>query len=289
MRLARLVGTWLLLLLAGLLAASTATAQNFPKFSGLVVDAANVLPPATRDDLTKKLQALQHDTHRQLVVATIPSLGDQPLEDYGYKLGRQWGVGLRDVNNGIILFIAPNEPPGHRGPRIEVGTGLEPIVTDALSSVVINQQMMPKLRAGDVPGAMEAGTDALIAQLRASPDEAKARTDAAVAQFNTTHQHINGTTKGGIAAGLIFWIVCVGFIAASWLRRGRGDVNHRGGNWPIMLWGLASAFENSRGGGGSGWSSGGGDSGGSSGGWGGSDFSGGGGGDFGGGGASGSW
>ena len=205
MRLARLVGTWWLLLLAGLLAASTATAQTFPKFSGLVVDAANVLPQATRDDLTRKLQALQTDTRRQLVVATIPSLQGYPLEDYGNKLLRDWGVGLKDVNNGAILFIAPNEPPGHRGPRVEVGYGLEPILTDALSSVVINNDMMPKLRAGDVPGAMTAGTDALIAQLRASPDEAKARTDAAVTQFNAAHRRNDGKTGGGVPrrAGLL--------------------------------------------------------------------------------------
>ncbi|MGQ7359610.1 TPM domain-containing protein, partial [Streptococcus suis] len=92
-------------------------------------------------------------------------------------------VGLKGVDNGAILFIAPNEPPGHRGPRVEVGYGLEPVLPDALSSVIINQDMMPKLNAGDIAGAMTACTDALIQQLRANPDEAKARTDAAIKQF----------------------------------------------------------------------------------------------------------
>lgn len=288
-RTVRLIWSYLALLLALVLVAMPAGAQTFPKFTGLVVDAANVLPPATRADLTAKLEALQRDTKRQLVVATIPSLQGYPLDEYGYKLGRQWGVGLRDVNNGIVFLIAPNEAAGQRGARIEVGYGLEPIVTDALSSVIINTQVLPKAKAGDLPGAVTAGTDALIQQLRAQPDEAKQRTDAAVAEFNRTHQRSRGG-GGGIPIGIIFWLVVLGFVAASWLRRGRGDRYHRGGNWPIMLWGLASAFDNDRGSGGGGWGSGGGDSGGGSdGSWGGGGFTGGGGGSFGGGGASGNW
>ena len=164
----------MLLVLAWMIV-TPATAQTFPKFTGLVVDAANVLPPEAEAALTGKLEALQKDTKRQLVVATIPDLQGYPLEDYGYKLGRAWGVGLNDVNNGAILFIAPNEPARGRGPRIEVGRGLEPILTDALSSVIINRDMMPRLKAGDIAGAMTAGTDAIAQQLRASPEEAQAR------------------------------------------------------------------------------------------------------------------
>jgi uncharacterized protein len=287
MRLARLTVAWLALLLATLLAGVPAAAQTFPPFTGLVVDAANVLPQATRDDLTRKLQALQHDTNRQLVVATIPSLQGYPIEDYGYRLGRAWGVGLKGVDNGIILFIAPNEPAGHRGPRIEVGTGLEPVVTDALSSVIINDKMIPRLRGGDVPGAMEAGTDALIAQLRASPDEAKQRTAQAVQEFNAVHQRAR--TGGGIPLSLVFCLFVLGIVGLSWLRRAGSGRYHRGGNWPIVLWGLADVLGSGSRGGGGGWSGGGDSGGGSDGGWGGSDFSGGGGGGFSGGGASGDW
>ncbi|WP_375380433.1 TPM domain-containing protein [uncultured Sphingomonas sp.] len=290
-RLARRLSASLVVLLA--LVASPALAQQAdagitpPKFTGLVVDAANVLPPATRADLTAKLQKLETDTHRQLVVATIPDLQGRDVEDYGYRLGRTWGVGLRDVNNGAILFIAPNEPAGHRGPRIEVGYGLEPVLTDALSSVVINQDMLPRLKAGDVPGAMEAGTDALIAQLRASPDEAKARTDAAVTAFDKTHQRSASRSGGGGGIGLIFWLMVIGFFMLSRFRRGGGGQRYGGGSGlgSAILWGSVLGSMN-RGGGG-GWPGGGG--GGSSGGWGDGGFSGGGGGSFGGGGASGDW
>ena len=260
-----------------------AVAQTFPKFTGLVVDAANVLPEATKADLTAKLEALQKDTNRQVVVATIPDMQGYPLDDYGNKLIRAWGVGLKGADNGAILFIAPNEPAGHRGPRIEVGYGLEPFLTDALSSVIINQQMMPKLVAKDVPGAMEAGTDAIIQQLRASPEEAKAKTDAAIAQFDKTHRR-NRDNGGGGWIGLIFWLVVMGVFVASRFGRGGQGSRFGGSALPIFLWSTLG----SGGGGGSSWG-GGGSSGGSDGGWGGGGFTGGGGGSGGGGGASGGW
>lgn len=268
--------------LAMLVIAAPAAAQTFPKFTGFVVDAANVIPPDVEAALTAKLDALQKETHRQLIVATIPDLQGYPLEDYGYRLGRAWGVGLKDANNGIILFIAPNEPQGHRGPRIEVGYGLEPVVTDALASQIINDQMMPLLKSGNVPGAMTVGTDALIAQLRASPDEAKAKTDAAIAAFDAANKR-KASSGGGFPFGVAIWALIIGFFFLSSIRGGRRGRRHRGGVAPIVLWGPGSGRSW-----GSSWTSGGGsDSGG--GGWGGGGFSGGGGGSFGGGGASGGW
>jgi uncharacterized protein len=282
------VWRWLTLILM-LLIAVPATAQNFPKFTGLVVDDANVLSPQTEADLTAKLQALQKDTKRQFVVATIGDMQGYPLEDYGYKLGRAWGVGLKDVDNGVILFIAPNNPQGQRGPRIEVGRGLEPIMTDALSSVIINQSMMPQLKAGNIDGAVEAGADQIIAQLRASPEEAQARLDTAVQEFNRTHER---HSDGGVPVNFIFVILVIlfGFVFPM-IGRIAGGRRYRGGSGlgNIILWSAINGALNSGRGGdndGGGWGSGGG---GSSGGWGGGGFSGGGGGSFGGGGASGSW
>jgi uncharacterized protein len=274
-----------------LCAGVSAPAQTFPKFTGLVVDAAEVLPPQVEAELTAKLAALQKDTNRQLVVATIADTQGYPLEDYGYRLGRAWGVGLKDVDNGAILFVAPNNPAGQRGPRIEVGRGLEPYLTDALSSQIIRERMLPRLKAGnDIAGALTAGTDAIVAQLRASPDEAKARTDAAVAEYDRAHAQ-RGSSGGGLPMGLIFWGIVLAFVVGPMLVRGRGGGRAfrgggGGGALPIVLWSIAN--EMSRGGG-SGF--GGGGAGGFSGGggWGGGGFSGGGGGSFGGGGASGDW
>ena len=289
----------LALLLTALLTllALPATAQTFPKFTGIVVDAADILPPKTETELTQKLEAVQRDTKRQLVVVTVPDTQDYPLAEYGYKLGRTWGVGLRDVNNGIVLFVAPGNPAGQRGPRIEVGRGLEPIMTDALASVIIRNQMMPLILDGQVPQAITAGTDAIIAQLRASPEEAQARLDAAVRDFDASHKR-QRSGGGGFPAGLVVVGMVALFVFLSIARRrGGGGRAYRGtdssGLGPIVMWSIAdeiarSATRGSWGSGGSSWGgfSGGGDSGG---GWGDGGFSGGGGGDFGGGGASGDW
>lgn len=277
-----------------MLGAAPAAGQTFPNFSGFVVDEANVLPPAVEAELTAKLDALQRDTKRQFVVATIADPQNYELADYGYRLGRAWNVGLGDVYNGAILFIAPNNPPGQRGPRLEVSKGLEPILTDAFASIVIYRDMMPRLTSGDVPGAMVAGTEAVIAQLRASPEEAQARLDAAVKEFDRTRQDRTGRGQrgDGIPFALIFWGLIFLFVVLPMLRRGGGrGRRHRGGESgfgsvaPIILWDLANAASRSSRGVG-GWSGGAG-----GGGWGGGGFSGGGGGGsgFSGGGASGSW
>lgn len=285
----------LLTLLVAPIVAAPAAAQTFPAFSGLVVDDAHVLTPATVADLNQKLQALQQQTHRQLVVATIADTGGRPVDDYGPRLANAWGVGLRDVNNGMILFIAPNNEHGQRGPRIEVGRGLEGIVPDILAARIIDEQMMPKLEnGGDINGAMTAGTDALIQQLRSSPEEAQARADAAVRDFDRTHVRQGGKSGGSFPIGLIFWLIVFGVIFLSSIV-GRGRRGSRFGGSAansVWVWGpiVGSMLGGGGSGGGSSWGGGGGgSSGGSSGGWGGGGFTGGGGGSFGGGGASGGW
>jgi uncharacterized protein len=270
-----------------LLIAAPALAQTFPAFTGLVVDAANVLPPEQEAALTAKLQTLQQETKHQLVVATIPDLQGRDIADYGTRLGRAWGVGLKEADNGAILIVAPNE----RKVRIEVGYGLEPIVTDALSSVIIQNDVLPAFKAGDLAGGINAGADALAAQLRLPDDQARAKAEAAAAEFDRTHRRAG---SGGFPLGVIVWVAIVLFVLLMNLRHRAGRRRYRrgggGSDWPVWLWAAGEIAgeiaRNSGRGGGSGWGGGGGSSGG---GWGGGGFSGGGGGSFGGGGASGSW
>ena len=256
-----------------LLLAFPAQAQDFPKLSGRVVDAAELLAPAEEAALTQKLEALETASTRQLVVATVPDLQGYDIADYGYRLGRAWGIGQEEANNGTILLVAPNE----RKVRIEVGYGLEPIMTDALSHQIIQQQILPRFRDNDYPGGIIAGADAVMAQLQAPPEQAEQRAlEAAQAQ-----QNAGG--KGGSAFPLVFWIIILFFIIIPMLRSGFGGRKYgrrRRRGLPIVIWGPGLGGGGWGGGSSSGWGGGGG------GGFGG--FSGGGG-SFGGGGASGGW
>jgi uncharacterized protein len=260
-----------LLLLALLLVAWPAAAQTFPPLSGRVVDAADLLQPDQEAALDAKLAGLEQATSRQLVVATIPSLEGRDIADFGYQLGRHWQIGQTQANNGTILIVAPNE----RRMRIEVGYGLEGVLTDALSSQIIRDVITPRFRDNDYPGGIDAGVDAIIAQLQAPPEAAEQRAlEAARAE---------GRREEGSAWPLIFWIIVIVFIVIPMVRSGFGGRRYRGGRGPVVIWGPGLGGSSWGSSSGSSWSSGGSGWGGSSGG-----FSGGGG-SFGGGGASGGW
>jgi uncharacterized protein len=169
-------GAFVVVCLCWLLTATVqAAAPHFPRLTGRVVDAANVLSAQAENDLTQKLAALEATTTRQLVVVTLPSLEGYEIEDYGYQLGRAWGVGEKSSNNGVLFIVAPSE----RRVRIEVGYGLEPVLTDALSAVILQQRVLPRFRTGDIEGGIVSGTDALIEQLSLDTAAAQARALAA--------------------------------------------------------------------------------------------------------------
>ncbi|MBT2187140.1 TPM domain-containing protein [Sphingobium nicotianae] len=268
-----------LILLATLLLAlrpDAALAQTFPALTGRVVDNANLLDPATEQAISQKSEELERTTGRQLVVATVPSLDGYDVSDYGYRLGRAWGLGEKDKNNGVLLLIAPNE----RRLTIQVGYGLEPVFTDALSGRIIRDIITPMFKAGDFPGGISAGVDEIVRIIQLPPDQQrKLAADAG-------QQHRTGGNNGFGAILVVFFVMF--FVVLPLLRGARGGRRYRGGISPVVVWGagevLRSIFDNDDRHGGGGWGGGGGFGGGGGGGG----FSGGGG-SFGGGGASGGW
>lgn len=272
------------LLLALFALAAPAPAQTFPQNNGSpVVDQAGILTPEQQADLKSKAQALYTQTGRAFAVATVKSLEGYPVDDYAYRLGRAWGLGEKEKDNGVLLLVAPND----RKVSIATGYGAGAYMTDAMSGIIIREDILPhfKQTPPDYGGGIEAGTDAIIKQMSASPDEAE-KNIAAAQQAQKQRQHSSG---GGLP--IFFWLMIMGFVVLSHFRRGAGRRYRRrnGGISPwVVLWGLNELSRGSRGGGWGGGSWGGG--GGSSwGGGGGGSFGGFGGGSFGGGGASGSW
>lgn len=266
---------FLFAMLAALVSSPALAAPDFPELTGRVVDNADLLSPAQEAELTSKLEALESQSQRQFVVATIPDLQGYDISDYGYQLGREWGIGDAERNDGALLIIAPNE----RKVRIEVGYGLEPVLTDGLSGLIVQQQILPRFRDGDMAGGIIAGANAVVQQLQL-PDEEAQR----IAQEANQKRE----SDGGFPVGALIWIVFILiFFILPMLRGGRRRRRFGGAVGDIILWEVGSAIARGAMNGGNDW--GGRSSGGFGGGFGGGGGFSGGGGSFGGGGASGGW
>jgi uncharacterized protein len=262
----------ILALLLVAFATAAVAAPKFPQLTGRVVDNANVLSAATEQRLTEELAQLETQTGRQVVVATVPDLQGYEIEEYGYQLGRTWQIGRKGEDDGVVFLVAPSE----RKVRIEVGYGLEPVLTDALSSVILQRSVLPEFKQGRMEQGIVAGAEAIVQQL-ALPDE-QAKANVAQAAARPKRQ----SDGGGIPLGAIFTMIFIFWILGGVLRGFGGRRGRRGRGGGSMWWLLPlllSSGGRHRGGGG--WGGGGG-------GFGGGGF-GGGGGSFGGGGSSGSW
>ncbi|MFC6979057.1 TPM domain-containing protein [Microbulbifer taiwanensis] len=238
----------LTLALTALLCALGALADvQFP-LSGRVVDRAGLLSPQTEYKLTELMQQHEKTTSNQLAVVTLPDLQGLTIEEYGYQLGREWKLGQKGKDNGALLIVAPNE----RKLRIEVGYGLEGVLTDALSANIIHTKILPRFKAGDFDGGVTAGVQSMIAAIG----------DEYVAEPTET----GGDRRLALLVGLFLLLVMLQLFGASVLGAPAGSRGYRRGRYGGYY-----------GGGGFG-----------GGGFGGGGFGGGGGG-FGGGGASGGW
>jgi uncharacterized protein len=150
----------------------------FPPLTGRIVDEAGLLTPEDEAELTATLQSLEGTSSDQLAIVTLNSLQGFPIEDFGYKLGRHWGIGQAGKDNGVLLIVAPNE----RKVRIEVGKRLEPLLTDAMSRIIIENAILPGFRRGDFAGGIRAGVrdikDVLLGDAEAVKQRARGMHEA---------------------------------------------------------------------------------------------------------------
>jgi uncharacterized protein len=153
--------TFLLLIFAS---PALAAEPKFPTLTGRVVDDAGILSLTTRNELTDMLAEHEHTTGEQVVVVTVGSLQGLSIEDFGYQLGRYWGIGQKGKNNGVLLIVAPKE---HKV-RIEVGYGLEGTLTDATSRTIVETRILPGFKRGDFDAGVSAGARSILKVLRGS-------------------------------------------------------------------------------------------------------------------------
>ena len=263
---------------------------TFPALSGRVVDQANVIPADVEAQLTARLAALEARSSDQLVVATVTSLQGYEIEEYGYRLGRTWQIGQGErLNNGVILLVAPNE----RKVRIEVGYGLEGVLTDMFTGQVVRNNIVPAFKAGDMVGGIVAGVAGIEELLVADPAELQARAQRGLKEVGPT-ETVNPSTIIFLIGFILFWVLIVSQSArrtrfrraSGWNGGGKNvhDWDNRGVAANVAINVLGALLSSGGRGGGGGFGGGGG------GGFGGGGGSfGGGGGSFGGGGSSGSW
>lgn len=243
----------LLYIVFSFLCLQVAAQKSLPKPNppSLVVDNANVFADYDEQQLKQKLQALDDSTSNQICVVTVPTLNGEVIEDVANKTFRDWGIGNKKTNNGILILVAIND----KKIRIEVGYGLEGAIPDITANDIINNDIKPAFRQGNFYGGINTAVDNL--------------SKAAAGEYSVKKEHktVSGKTVGGIIKAIFFLIIILIFIFG----RGGGRGGGMGSAWMLPL--LLS---------GGGRSSGGSD-------FGGGGFGGFGGGSSGGGGASGSW
>ena len=257
--------------------AGAIAAPVYPELAGRVTDTAGLLKPEDKAAIEADLQSLEATSTDQVAVVTVKSLDGYAIEDYGIGLARKWAIGQKDKDNGIVLIVAPNE----RKVRIEVGRRLEPMMTDTMSELIIQNAILSKFRRGDFSGGIRDGVRDIKAVLLGDAEEVKQR--AKVGRTPDDNSALIHVLIFALIVGFIFWKMRQAAIAQQqWeqsltpqqrqqLERQRAQDRRRGG--VVIIPGGSSDW-------GGGWSGGGG---GGGGGW------SGGGGSFGGGGASGGW
>lgn len=262
-----MAAAWLCVIAAGLtlLVGQAAAEPKFPELTGRIVDQSKLLTSEDRQAIEAELAALETKSTDQIVVVTLPSLQGYPIEDFSYQLGRKWGIGQAGKNNGILLVVAPND----RKVRIEVGRGLEPLMTDIMSSLIINNGILPAFRRGDFSGGIRSGVrdikDVLLGDAEAVKERAKGKRAAP-------------KTDIGTMIFIAIWLAIFAFIIYAHIRQARLSPQAAGrrrrrsvdDNIVIIPGGWGGGSGNWDGGsGGGGWSGGGGDfgGGGASGGW----------------------
>jgi uncharacterized protein len=144
------------------LSASGAWALDAPPYAGRVTDLAGMMSPATRQALDAHLAELEKTDSTQVAVLTVPSLEGDSIEAFSMRVAEAWKVGQKDTDNGALLVVSKED----RKVRIEVGYGLEGVLTDILAGQIVDNVITPRFKAGDFDGGFAAGVAAISGAVR---------------------------------------------------------------------------------------------------------------------------
>jgi uncharacterized protein len=140
-------------------------ARTYPAPVGHVNDFAQIISEPVKTQLEADLTGFEKNTSNEIAVVTLDSLEGDVIENAAVELFAQWGIGKKEKDNGVLLLIAPNE----RQLRIEVGYGLEPLLTDSRAGTIIRTIITPKFKENDYDGGITAGVQAIEAVLSKDP------------------------------------------------------------------------------------------------------------------------
>jgi len=194
--------------------------QYFPKLEGRVVDQTNLLTPAVKKDIDAILKEHEKKTSNQIVVVILKSLNGYTIEEYSYQLGRFWGIGQKDKNNGVLLVVSMDE----KKVRIEVGYGLEGALTDKIAHEIVNYTIKPNFKANQYELGILKAVNEIMAAIKGEY-EAKAKSN-----------DFNGAINAFIPLGF-FALIFLSMIANSASRKTRSQFLYK-----ITKSSMASSF-----------------------------------------------
>ncbi len=134
---------------------------EIPKNDGWVTDLGGMLNPAAERALEQLMESYKQGSTHEIALLTVPSLDGEPIERFALEVGRAWGIGGKDLNNGALLVVSKDD----RAVRIEVGRGLEGNLTDSISGRIIRDVIVPKFKAGDYVTGIRQGIEAMHAAI----------------------------------------------------------------------------------------------------------------------------
>jgi uncharacterized protein len=196
-----------------------ALAQDYPKPVGYVNDFANILSPETNSSLEARLSLLEKETSSEVTFVSVETIGNSTLEEFAAGLFQDWGIGKKEKDNGVLFLVSLLEGDM----RIEVGYGLESIITDGRAGRILDQDVLPLMDQGDIDQAIENGLTAIENYIREG-------TPPTIVEENPIQKLFNGFRLPLYTLVIlgIFSIYILGFMARTksiWL----------GGIWGIIL------------------------------------------------------